>query len=247
MNHFLFGTSKRRLFGIYDAAVDSTGARRAAILCYPWAAEYTYAHRTMRQLALKLSSIGFHILRFDYYGTGDSGGDSTDIDLLGWQADLETAIEELTEITGLTKVTLIGMRLGAVVAAGVASRLRNVVEAVVLWDPIMSGPEYLKQLGIVTNDGPPFDVQGFSVTERWLRDLTKLDLVSLISRSQSRTLVIVTERSPSHGQLIPIVAGKRTISIEHLADVHPWLESSVDSGIVPSSVLRRIVNWLDDS
>ena len=117
MNPFFFGTAERRLFGIYEPAAVGTAGKRAAILCYPWGAEYLHAHRTLRQLALKLSSAGFHTLRFDFYGTGDSGGEPTDVDLAGWEADLETAIEELTEITGLSKVTLIGLRLGAVVAA----------------------------------------------------------------------------------------------------------------------------------
>jgi pimeloyl-ACP methyl ester carboxylesterase len=245
MNHFFFGTSDRRLFGIYEPAAETVAQRRAAILCYPWAAEYTYAHRTMRQLALKLTGIGFHVLRFDYYGTGDSGGDSTDIDFEGWQADLETAIEELAEITGLTRVTLIGMRLGAVAVAAVAARRPETVETVVLWDPVVSGPEYLGQLGMATSEAP-FDVPGYPATQRWLRDLEKLDLISIMSNCRSRTLVVVTERSPSHGRLTPIVAGKTTISVEHLADVHPWLEGSVESGIVPFSVVRRIVNWLDD-
>jgi pimeloyl-ACP methyl ester carboxylesterase len=247
MNHFFFGTAERRLFGIYEAAANSTGERRAAILCYPWAAEYTFAHRTMRQLAVKLASAGFHTLRFDYYGTGDSGGEPTDTDLIGWQADIESAIEELTEITGLARVTLIGMRLGAVAAAAVASRLRNVVETVVLWDPIISGPEYLKQLGMATNGDPPFDVQGFPATERWLLDLAEIDLISSLLKSRSRTLVVVTEDSSSYGQLVSSLAGKETISIEHHTDARPWMESSVESGLVPSSVLRRIMNWLDES
>jgi pimeloyl-ACP methyl ester carboxylesterase len=243
MNHFFFGKSDRRLFGIYDAAEPSAQSH-AAILCYPAATEYTYAHRTMRQLALRLASVGFHVLRFDYYGTGDSAGESTDIDLDGWQADLETAIEELTEITGLTKLTLIGMRLGAVVAASVAIRLGNRVERLVLWDPVLCGPEYLNNFGKATKEARYVEAPGLN--ERWRRDFEKLDLTSLMLSCESRTLVIVTERSPSHDRLTSIASGKRAILVEHIADVHPWLESSVKSGTLPSSVLRRIVNWLDD-
>src|SRR6516165_2206759 len=104
MNPFFFGTSERRLFGIYEPAGARLTGKRAAILCYPWGSEYLFAHRTFHQLALNLSRAGFHTLRFDYYGTGDSGGEPTDTDLTGCEADLETAIEELIEITGLAKV-----------------------------------------------------------------------------------------------------------------------------------------------
>src|SRR5580692_5054377 len=110
MTPFFFGTSERRLFGIYEPAGGGATSQRAAILCYPWGSEYLHAHRTLRLLALRLSRVGFHTLRFDYYGTGDSGGEPTDTDLTGWEADLETAIAELMEITGLARVTVIGLR-----------------------------------------------------------------------------------------------------------------------------------------
>jgi pimeloyl-ACP methyl ester carboxylesterase len=247
MNPFFFGTTERRLFGVYEPAAVGTTGKRAAILCYPWGAEYIYAHRTVRQLALKLSSAGFHTLRFDFYGTGDSGGEPTDIDLEGWEADLEAAIEELTEITGLTKVTLIGLRLGAAVAAGIAARLRGTIEALVLWDPIVSGPEYLAQLGLSPGARPPIEAQGFPLTERMLQALAALDLSALILKFHPRTMMIITERLPSHGLLEPVTAGRDTgsLSIEFLTDVRPWLEDSVSSGVIPLSTIQRISNWLE--
>jgi pimeloyl-ACP methyl ester carboxylesterase len=248
MNPFFFGTAERRLFGIYQSAVVGTTGKRAAIICYPWGAEYVYAHRTLRQLALKLSSAGFHTLRFDFYGTGDSGGEPADIDLTGSESDVETAIEELTEITGLSKITLIGLRLGAVVAAGVAGRLRSKVEALVLWDPIFSGPEYLTRLGVTPGARPPIEAQGFPLTERMLQGLSALDLSELILKLHLRTLIILTDRLGACGRSVPITAESETksISIEFLMDVGPWLESSVASGVVPFSVIKRIVSWLND-
>jgi uncharacterized protein len=246
MNPFFFGTAERRLFGIYEPAAVGTAGKRAAILCYPWGAEYIYAHRIVRQLALKLSSVGFHTLRFDYYGTGDSGGESTDVDLPGLEADVENAIEELTEITGLSKVTLIGLRLGAVTAASVAARLRNKTEALVLWDPIVSGPEYLAGLGLAPDAQPPVEAHGFKLAERTLQALSALDLGALISRVHPRTLLIITERLPSHDRFAPLIGpGTKSLSIEFLTDVPPWLESSVASGVVPLRVLQRIGNWLE--
>jgi pimeloyl-ACP methyl ester carboxylesterase len=248
MNPFYFGTAERRLFGIYEPAAVGTAGKRAAIICYPWGAEYLYAHRTLRQLALKLSGTGFHTLRFDFYGTGDSDGEPTDIDLAGWEADLETAIEELTEITGLTRVTLIGLRLGAVIAAGVASRLRGKIEELVLWDPIVSGPEYLAELGVEPGARPPIEAQGFPLTERLLEALSALDLSALISKFHPRTSVFITKRLPSHDLLVPLTGGPEMgqFSVEFLTDSRPWLEDSVSFGVVPFSVMQRISNWLND-
>jgi uncharacterized protein len=246
MNPFFFGTAERRLFGIYEPAAVGTAGKRAAVLCNPWGAEYLHAHRSLRQLALKLSSAGFHTLRFDFYGTGDSGGEPTDTDLAGCEADLETAIEELTEITGLTKVTLIGLRLGAVTAAGVAARLRGKIEALALWDPVVSGPEYLASLGVAPSPRPPVEAQGFPLTDRMLQALSALDLSALILKFHPRSLMIITERLPSHDRLVPLTAGSETgsFSIEFLTDARAWLESSVTSGVVPTSAMERISNWL---
>ena len=45
------------------------------VLCYPGGQEYIRSRRAFRQLAIRLSSAGFPVLRFDYHGCGDSSGD----------------------------------------------------------------------------------------------------------------------------------------------------------------------------
>jgi uncharacterized protein len=248
MTPFFFGTSGRRLFGVYEPAGAGTSGQRAAILCYPWGAEYLYAHRTFRQLALKLSRVGFHTLRFDYYGTGDSGGEPTDTDLTGCEADLEAGIAELMEITSLAKVTVIGLRLGGAVAARVALRLPSVIEALVLWDPIVSGPEYLNSLDVPSNTASLLQAQDLMLIKRLLGQLGELDLRELTSKLRTRTLFLVTEQSSSLGTPVPSRGQQPgALSTEFLEDVRPWLESSVASGMVPFGVLRRILSWLDDS
>jgi len=67
----------------------------------------------------------------------------------GWKADIETAMDELRHITDLQQVTLVGLRLGATLAAAVAADRQSDVDELVLWDPVVSGPEYLAELGVV--------------------------------------------------------------------------------------------------
>jgi pimeloyl-ACP methyl ester carboxylesterase len=137
VNLLSLGSAQRRLFAIYEAAAP-TQRTRAAVLCQPLGAEYTYAHRSMRHLAGRLAMSGFHTLRFDYFGTGDSAGTDSEMDLTGCEADVESAMEALAAIAGTTRVTLIGLRAGANIAAHVAARRAADVEALVLWDPIPS-------------------------------------------------------------------------------------------------------------
>lgn len=139
MNPFFLGTWQRRLFGMHTPALRRTGRSRAAVLCQPWGDEYVYAHRSVRQLATRLSLAGFDTLRFDYFGTGDSAGEEGDTDAAGLQADVVTAIETLKELAATEKVALIGLRAGANAAAGTAAGFPGVIEALVLWDPIAPG------------------------------------------------------------------------------------------------------------
>jgi uncharacterized protein len=260
MTPFYFGTGARRLFGIYEPAAVAGGRKRAAVLCQPWGAEYLYAHRTMRQLAVRLSAAGFHTLRFDYYGTGDSAGEMADAELGGWKTDVELAMEEIADIVGTTRVTLIGLRLGATIAASVAAAHAGDVDALVLWDPIVSGTEYLRRL---ENLGTAFrpqpdqrqpaapgadqDVRGFPVTPAMKRDLRLIEPGGLLSAPPARTLVLVTERWPAHASLAerPAGQGAASLAVEFVTAVCPWVEDPDSMGVVPAGVLQRIVTWLE--
>ena len=57
----------------------------------------------MRRLANMLAAVGCHVLRFDYFGTGDSMGTAHEVTRRGWEQDIETAIEELQDTWVLHK------------------------------------------------------------------------------------------------------------------------------------------------
>lgn len=146
MHSFYFGTAREPLFGVYHPA-ESTGQgeTRGIVLCQPLGHEYIRAHRAFRNLAVTLSAQGFHVLRFDYYGTGDSGGDGDAGSPGRAAADLDEAINELQDMAGISRVSLIGLRVGATLAAGAAFSRRD-VEQLVLWDPVLKGREYVVEL-----------------------------------------------------------------------------------------------------
>src|SRR5258708_37920328 len=136
MSYFSFGSRQRALFGYCGPPQATFSKVRAVLLCHPLDNEQVFAYRTMRQLAARLVRVGFHVLRFDYFGTGDSYGDTGEGDLASWCEDIETAIEELKEITGATKVDLAGLRLGANLSArGTAHRPKGATKRI-LWDPL---------------------------------------------------------------------------------------------------------------
>ena len=103
---------------------------------------------TFTALAEQLAAEGFDVLRFDYHGTGDSPGTDADPDRVdAWRASIVAAAGELRRLSGVRAISLVGLRLGASLAAEVACT-RLGVESVVLWAPCVSGRALTRELKV---------------------------------------------------------------------------------------------------
>jgi uncharacterized protein len=191
VNPFYFGRSERPLFGVHHppAGPDRGGA---VLLCYPVGDEYLRAHRAFRQLTNLLVREGFHVLRFDYSGTGDSAGDAAECRLEQWIEDIGTAAEELEASAGVDRISLAGLRLGATMAAAAAVG-RTDLDVLVLWDPMPSGRTQLlaveawngSRTGAAGDPGPAtfppgtIGTGGFPLTPDLAAELEMLELAEL--------------------------------------------------------------------
>src|SRR5579871_6007661 len=101
------------LYSVYHAPEALSNNQTGIILCYPYGQEYIRCHKLYVNMANKLAVLGFHVLRFDYYGTGDSSGEFPSITIDGSLGDIDVAINELKESCDISKVILIGVRFGA--------------------------------------------------------------------------------------------------------------------------------------
>lgn len=261
MTPFFFGTGKRRLFGAYSPGHVSGLSRRAVVLCPPWGHEYIRAHRSMRQLADRLSAAGIHVLRFDYYGTGDSAGDLTEASLGGWENDILTAVQELQDTADVPQVGLIGLRLGGSLAARVAAGHPTDVRTLVLWDPVVSGIGYVQELMQNSRlldfpqekptprsegSGGGHEILGFPLTSGMAAELQSIDLGQLSPRLTVRTLVVVSSEDTACGPILGIdpVPGPGPVTLER-QDCQPcWVQDgSLGAGAIPVAQLQRIVQW----
>ncbi len=141
-----FGAPDRRLFAIYHPGAPAEVARPAVVLCNAFGQEAIRAHRLMRVLAERLARQGFPVLRFDYFGTGDSMGDDLDGDLDGWAGDLLLADAEVRMRSGGDSTVWLGIRLGATVALRAAQQAPAGLRRLVLFDLVIDGAAYLAHL-----------------------------------------------------------------------------------------------------
>ena len=253
-----FGSSTRRLFGLFSPAERKRSPSRAAVLCHPWGREYEHAHRSMRMLDSTLSAAGFDVLRFDYYGSGDSNGEASEVTLAGWESDIVAAVEEIKDTTGTARVALVGLRLGATLAARVAARMRTCVRDLVLWDPVVFGDEYLDEMwhrepavagcAVRSADvGGGHEMQGYPLTDTLEHEIRALNLIDLVPSLPVRTLCITTfVEHGSHAALEDAFSRRATgpAPVEYIQASAAWLQDNRGAGVVPVPVLQRIREWL---
>ncbi len=139
-----FGSADEPLFGWFHAP--RAPARRAGVVvCNPIGDDYVRAHRALRHLAERLQRAGFAVLRFDFGGTGDSAGDERGVERVrGWIGDVGRAIDELRARAGVDEICVVGLRLGATLAA-VAAAERGDVAALALWSAYLDGRSYVDE------------------------------------------------------------------------------------------------------
>jgi len=108
------------------------------VVCHPFGDEKKCSHRALAETARALAGAGVAVLRFDFTGCGDSGGDFRDATVTKWKEDVHSALDLLAERIGGGTRGLFGLRLGASIAALVAAE-RSDVQRLILWEPIPNG------------------------------------------------------------------------------------------------------------
>ncbi len=201
-----FGRPGRRLFGWLHRPAH--GERDLAlVVCKPFGYEAVCANRGIRAFAEMAAASGIACLRFDYLGTGDSADIDVKADQLdAWTEDVLAAIEELKLRTGISRVCLLGFRLGATIAT-LASARSPALAGLLLISPLVSGRRYLKELrntrlaaamgsdaaaGAGADAPAPdgsIEVSGFLLSAATIHALGSVDLAQMALPS-CRTLVI---------------------------------------------------------
>lgn len=218
-------------------------------------------HRAYRQLAMLLSRAGFHVLRFDYYGCGDSGGESEESTINQWLEDISTAIEEIKDSSGLTKVSLVGFRLGATLSA-LAGGMRTDIDSLVLWDPVVNGKDYLEELmnmhqewrennlpdpSFSSDDNGNLEIMGFPMTNRLRNDIEKTDLLEIDKRIANEICLIESSKSTNKDLSNRLKETTDRLDTRHIPGSKEWVKSAgLDPFSVPNEILNLIVSWLTE-
>jgi len=149
--------------------------------------------------ACALADAGIETVLIDLHGCGDSAGDFGDASWPLWIDGAHAAIEWMAERVK-DRVAIVGLRLGAVLAADVAVRYPGLVSRLVLWQPVISGKTALTQFlrirlaasltgsaGRETTDslrgalaaGEPIEIAGYDLSPALAQAIDSLSLEAL--------------------------------------------------------------------
>jgi alpha-beta hydrolase superfamily lysophospholipase len=240
------------IFGWYHSTPSAGQSDCVAVICGPIGHEYTRTHRTMRHLADRLAERGIPAVRFDYHGTGDSPGAELDGDrALYWQSSIRAAIRQARALSGRSRVCLIGVRLGATMAALVASD--TPVDLLVLWNPVTKGRAYVRELQAIAMsaartskdcDGG-LESAGFVVSAETLDALRAADLMNTTYDVSDRALILGRDDLAADKSLCEhLIAGGVACDYER---VPGWLGMTADHQftVVPDTALETLANWVE--
>lgn len=138
-----FGPNESPLFGVLHLPADNR-VRGGVLICGSLGKEGMDSIRFQRVLATDLAEIGYAVLRFDYYGTGDSAfGHHRDDAVAMWSRSIRHAADHLCGI-GAPTVSAIALRAGGLlvdhaIAAGTP------IGRVGYLDPPANGRRYLRE------------------------------------------------------------------------------------------------------
>lgn len=237
-----FGPDARPVAGWWTTPRDAS--HDAVVIAPPLGYEYWSTHRSLRTLAEALARAGWNVLRFDWDGTGDSAGEATDPDRVAmWRASLAHAVAA-TRAAGMTRVHLIGFRLGAALALTEAAALG--VEGVAACAPV-AGRRFvreLKMLGIVDAQNPGGVMySGLVIDPATAADLATIDPGKHPPPPVPRTLVMT--RPEVQDKLAEALrADGRELTTVVCGDMRAMLDVPSEDSAVPTGLIPPLAAWL---
>jgi pimeloyl-ACP methyl ester carboxylesterase len=252
MEACFFGNSDRPLYGVYHAPAASQLCDRGVLLCYPVGYEYMRAHWAFRRLAKLLTESGLHVFRFDYFGTGDSAGESGQGSVAQWKADICLGFDELRDMSGARELSVVGFGLGAALAAE-ASAEALPIHDLVLWDPVVIGKGYIEELKALHNSLSPLfgssivdddfdELLGYPFPAEMRMEIEKINLLSISNCKAERAVLIVSSEKRPYFDLRDRITARCANCDYHLVqEAAEWSKpESVNEAMLVNEILKEI-------
>ncbi len=261
-----FSSGDHELFAWLHRPAVPRPASIGLVICKPFGYEGLCVHRSVRTFAETAAKLGVPSLRFDYLGCGDSADIDPDEDQINaWVDDILAAVAELRRRTGVEQVCLLGIRLGALLAALAAAR-SACVKGLVLIAPVIRGKRYLRELrtarlaaqlgsdpqgtshrdaDIEATTPGSMEFSGYAMSAATMDTLSKIDLTKLPAPPVSHALVLDRHDLPiARSWYEALVAAGVTAQYLELSGFVQMALVAPQFAVVPAAMNQAIGAWL---
>ena len=233
-------------------------SRRGVLLCPAFGLEGLTARRAFADLADRFAAHGLSSLVFDWIGTGDSLGSDRDPDrLAAWTASFHAAVATLRRECAVDEIAVVGLRLGATLAARAAATRDDIAEFVAL-APVVSGRLYVREqeslarlLRVRRDDDPPdgdeddgFALAGFFTSTATATELKALDLRRLDHPPAPRARILARDGDTAAGELAARWREQGTAVEAEIFDGLDTFLTDPTITVAPTAVWERLASGL---
>lgn len=184
----------------------------AVMLLHGFTGQHIEDQRLFVQAARQLTDAGFAVLRFDFYGSGNSDGDFEEMTVHTEVADARAGLDWLCAQRGIAtdRIGVVGLSLGGAVTVLLAASDPR-VRAIVLWNAVAQPALHFTEIARRGRNAGV--VGGLRVGAAFCKTFWGLDLVGALRDYAGPGLVITGSAddvvSPSEGELFAAALGER--------------------------------------
>jgi exosortase A-associated hydrolase 2 len=230
---FFLPTPSGPAFAVLHHPATAVPSRGHVLVVPPFNEEMNRCRSMVTLQAREFAKQGYGTLLLDLHGTGDSAGEHGDARWALWLGNLKAALAWLQARPGGC-AALLGIRLGAILAAEVMATTPGAPDTLVLWQPVVDGKIHMNQF-LRVRMAAQFDRP----------NLTKETTASMRKQLEAGESIEVAGYE-LHPELV------RGIDAAHLVKQRPaarqvlWLENvSADGGELPAPAVAAANTWAD--
>jgi pimeloyl-ACP methyl ester carboxylesterase len=251
-----FGPPDNPLYGRLRKPIDER-IRGGVVLVPTIGREVHMSRYALRTISALLGAQGFLTLRMDFIGTGDSGGtiEEGNVDVM-WRDNVSSAVALLRH-SGVTNISVIGMRLGATVAGVAAIQCDLQLSSLVLWDPCESGRRFLRESAALealhqhdprVNEGKPYETSEFALSPERAEELGRLNLAKSGPGKFADRVLILTRVNREVSDALKNRLSEADVEWAVTDEQEAMLGASdQERSIIASHSLQLMTRWLSDT
>lgn len=267
---FFLPTPGGPLFAVLHRPAAGVAPRGHVLVVPPFNEEMNRCRSMVTLQAREFSKQGFGTLLVDLHGTGDSAGEHGDARWAIWLDNLKAGLAWLRAQPGGC-AALLGIRLGAILAAEVMATAEGAPRTLVLWQPVVDGKIHMNQFLRVRmaaqldrpnlpkettasmrkqlEGGESIEVGGYELHPELVRAIDAANLVK--QRPQAQRVLWLESVSADGGELpAPAVAAAKTWSDAGItAEVRPYAGAAfwqLHERVLTPSIVEITTAWLGE-